>query len=113
MLNQLGDTTISWSDDRDDEVEKIIAKKMAEGCTFFIVDKASGLRKKLARASDAFKHRTLAIPDEDWRAFVGEGNAELIVDAPGATKPKTVRKAKTPKEVASSDTVGVRPRAGG
>ena len=37
MLNEAGDTTISWSENLDDEMEKIIQKKMDEGCTFFII----------------------------------------------------------------------------
>lgn len=31
LLNEMGDTTIVWTQDRDDEMERIIEKKMAEG----------------------------------------------------------------------------------
>lgn len=33
MLNQRGDTTISWPPEHDDEMERIIAAKMAAGVT--------------------------------------------------------------------------------
>ena len=62
ILNETGDTTIVWTDDRDAEMEAIIAKKMAEGITFFIiVPRFYGLlppkKTKLTDAADASKHR--------------------------------------------------------
>jgi hypothetical protein len=111
MLNEAGDTTITWTEDRDDEVEAIIQKRMDEGCSFFIIDPRFGHRQKLKRASDAMKHRVLAIPDEDWRAFVGEGKGELVATPPTAAK--TVRKARTAKEVAKNESVGIKPKRGG
>ena len=110
MLNESGDTSISWTSDRDDEMEAIIAKKMAAGCTFFIIEDR-GLRQPLRDAADASKHRTLAIPDEDFAKFVSEGGG-VAIKTPDE-KVKTVRKAKTPKEVATSQSVGVKPKAGG
>lgn len=38
ILNQSGDTTIVWTEDRDDEMVEIIRKKMAEGITFFVIE---------------------------------------------------------------------------
>ena len=106
--------TISWTPDRDDEVEAIIEKKMAAGCTFFIVQ-TNGLRQKLGKAIDAMKHRTLAIPDEDWRSFVGDHQDDgTVALLPPAAKPgKTIKRAKTAREVATNDTVGMKPRRGG
>lgn len=114
MLNQRGDTTIVWTPDRDNEMEAIIEKKMAEGCTFFIIEPRFGTRQKLTRASDAVASRMLAIPDSDFAAFVGAGQAGTSdVVATPAAKPKSVRKAKTAKEVARGESVGIRPRGGG
>ena len=39
LLNEQGDTTVSWTPDLDDEMEKIIARKMSLGVTFFIVER--------------------------------------------------------------------------
>lgn len=111
MLNERGDTTIAWTPDRDEEVERIIEKKMAEGCQFFLIEERHGLRSKLQDPKDARRHRALAIPDEDWAKFCGEEGAD-VVKTPEAPV-KTVRKAKTAKEVASAQSVGVKPMRGG
>jgi hypothetical protein len=110
MLNENGDVTIAWTSDRDDEVEAIIEKRMKEGCAFFIIEER-GLRQPLRDASDARKHRILAIPDEDFARFVGDGHGDAIQTP--SEPVKTVRKAKTAKEVASSQSVGVKPLRGG
>jgi hypothetical protein len=117
MLNECGDTTISWTEDRDEEMEAIIRKKMAEGITFFIVERGKGqtLTKRgpqLTDAADAHKQRALVIPDEDLAKFVssGAGQASASPDEP-VKKSKVSRDA---KEVAKSEqTIGVRPRRGG
>lgn len=116
MLDRSGDTTIHWTPDRDDEMEAIIAKKMAAGCTFFIIDPRFGSREKLKDARDACRGRTLAIPDADFAAFVSSmeapaGSAE-VVSTPAAPA-KVTRRARTAKEVAKSESIGVAPRGGG
>lgn len=109
MLNEAGDTTISWTEDLDARMEEIIKKKMAEGCTFFIIS-PRGARSKLKLPENALKHRVLAIPDEDLQKFVEAGGiAHATPDEPAKTK-KISRDA---KEVASSTSVGVKARAGG
>jgi hypothetical protein len=111
MPNHLGDTTIAWTDDQDEEWAAILQKKMDEGVTFYIIEPRLGNRKKLKRVADAMTTRQLAIPDEDLAAFVVAGKGELVKTP---EKPaRTVRRARTGKEAASSETVGIRPRAGG
>jgi hypothetical protein len=78
VLNEAGDTTISWTEDRDEEMEAIIQKKMDQGVTFFIVTRGRGKTltqrgPKLDRAADARKQRALVIPDEDLAKFVEGG----------------------------------------
>ena len=116
MLNEQGDTTISWTEDRDEEMEAIIKKKMAEGITFFIVERGRGqtLTKRgpqLIHAEEAYRQRALVIPDEDLAKFVSSGGGEALAtsDAP-VKKSKVSRDA---KEVAKSESVGVKPRRGG
>lgn len=118
MLNQSGDTTIVWTEDRDDEMERIIQAKMDAGCTFFMIEPRFGTRTKLKAAGDASKTRMLAIPDEEFAKFVSasaEGAAEMTATVmPTPAKPARVtRKAKTAKEVAQGESVGVQPRRGG
>lgn len=116
MLNESGDTTIVWDEDQDAQMEEIIAKKMAAGVTFFIVEpRFFGLlppkKTPLKDAANAVKHRALSIPDSDLAKFVesGAGEAVKTPDAPV----KTVRKAKNAEEVAASQSVGVKPMKGG
>ena len=111
MPNQNGDTTITWEDDNDDAMAEILQRKMDAGCTFFIINPRTGGRKKLGKVKDAMKGRTLAIPDEDLAKFVSDGKGEAIKtpDKPAVT----VRKAKTGREAARHETVGIQPRAGG
>lgn len=137
MLNESGDTTIVWTSDRDDEMEKIIEEKMAAGCIFFIIDPRFGTREPLKHAGDALRNRMLAIPDESFAAFVsasyppfavpssnGPKVEQSVTTLPLPTVTATVvktpdkparvsRKAKTAKEVATNESIGVKPRGGG
>ena len=116
MLNEAGDTTVSWTEDRDSEMEAIIEKKMKEGVTFFVVERGRGqtLTKrgpKLEDAADARKQRALVIPDEDLAKFVGSGAGEAV-KSPGSPIKKS-RISRDAKEVAKGESVGVRQRRGG
>lgn len=116
ILNEQGDQTIVWTEDRDDEMEAIIAKKMAEGIVFFIIEpRFFGLlpskKTRLEDAGEARRHRALAIRDEDFARFVGEGGGEVMKTPP--EKVRKTRKSTNPKEVAASQSVGVRPMQGG
>lgn len=116
ILNKTGDTTITWTEDRDDEMEAIIAKKMKEGIVFFIIEpRAFGLlppkKTELADASDARKYRALAIPDEDFSKFVEAGSGEAVKTP--AEPVRRARKSKDAKEIAKSQSVGVQPMKGG
>ena len=112
MLNESGDTTISWSSDLDDEIERIIKKKMDEGVTFFVIER-DGTRPStpLQDHKDAKKYRALAIPDDDLQKFVESGAATL--EATPQDPITSSRVSRDAKEVAKSKSVGVKPRRGG
>lgn len=118
LLNERGDTSITWQPEQDDAMEEIIRRKMEAGVTFFTISaRKPGQRgrvaapKQLKNAADARKHRALSIPDADFSKFVLEGKGEAV---PTPSEPaQIVSKAKTPKEVASGHSVGVKPRRGG
>lgn len=121
LLNENGDTSIVWTSDRDEEMAAIIEKKMAAGCIFYLIDPRFGTREQLRNVDDANRHRLLAIRDEDFAKFVGgpvdpaagaEAHTAAIVPTPTAPV-KNARRAKTAKEVASGESVGVKPRRGG
>lgn len=116
ILNECGDQTIVWTEDRDAAMVEIIRKKMAEGIVFFIIEpRFFGLlpsrKTELAKADDAAKYRALAIRDEDFARFVGDGHGE-VVKTPDAPVRNT-RKAKSAEEAASTQSVGVRQMTGG
>jgi hypothetical protein len=116
MLNEMGDLTIVWEPQNDDDMEALIQKRMDSGVTFFIIEPRFGAlvapaRIKLKHAEDARKHRALSIPDEEVAKFVSEGKAEVV-----STPTKSVgrsRVSRSAKEVAKSESVGVRQRRGG
>jgi hypothetical protein len=118
MLNESGDTTISWRPENDDKMLEIIERKMAAGVIFYIIAKRTpGQRgrvaspKPLKNAADAMKHRALAIKDADFSKFVLDGFGDAV---PTPSEPaQTVKRAKTPREVATGHSVGVQPRRGG
>ena len=111
-----GDTTIAWTPDRNDEMASIIAKKMTEGLTFFIVD-AEGARAELEIATaEALKlqlkdNRRVAIRDEDFSKFVQSGQG-VVMKTP-TTRRTGARRSSNPKEVAAGHSVGVRRLGGG
>lgn len=116
MLNESGHTMISWTDDLDDEMEKIVEKKMAEGVTFFTIEpRFFGLlpskKTRLTDAAEARKHRALSIPDEDFARFV-ESDGAAAVKTPAAPVAGAMIE-RDPKKVAKSQSVGVKPMKGG
>jgi hypothetical protein len=115
-MNTSGDVTIIWDEGSDAAIEEIIAKKMAEGMTFFIVEPVAGglatpKKTALTEVGQAMKNRALAIADTELAAFVSSGAATLV-KTDGRRK-TTVKRATTAKEVATSASVGMKPRAGG
>lgn len=118
FLNEAGDTTITWTSDRDDEMEKIIQKKMDAGVVFFVIErrfngepdghiKLTEKNMELAR-----KYRALSIPnDEDLAKFVESGSGRAVKTPKAPVR--GARKSKSAREVASSESVGVRQMRGG
>lgn len=116
ILNEAGDQTIVWTEDRDDEMVDIIRKKMEQGIIFFIIEpRFFGLlpskKTRLDNPDEARKHRALAIRDEDFARFVGEGHGDMVRTPEAPVN--TVKQSRSPKEVAKSQSVGVKPMKGG
>jgi hypothetical protein len=122
ILNEMGDTSITWDAAQDDEMEALVARKMAQGVSFFIVPQRkpgqkgrAAKPKPLKDAAEARKHRSLSIPDADFSKFVLDGKGTAIPTPPDLVEDRKqpVRRATSAKEVATSNSVGVRARAGG
>lgn len=117
ILNETGDVTITWEAENDERMIEIIERKMKAGITFFLIEPRMGgivppdTSKKLKKPKEALKHRALSMKDEDFETMVAEGKAELV-QTPAAPA-RTTRKASTAREVATGESVGVRPMRGG
>ena len=116
LLCEAVDVTLSWTEDKDSEMEEIIRRKMAEGVTFFIVERGRGQTltrrgPQLNHAADASKQRALVIPDEDLAKFVGDGAGQAT--AASSAPIKSSRVSRSAKEIAKSESVGVKQRRGG
>jgi hypothetical protein len=119
LLNERGDTTLTWNEDQDDAIEEIVRRKMAAGVTFYIVPKRKpGQRgrvagaKKLTDPANAREHRALSIPDDDFSKFVLEGKGEAI-QSPAPQKIENAKRATSAREVARGHSIGVQQRRGG
>jgi hypothetical protein len=117
MLNESGDQTIVWDEASDAQMEEIIRKKMDAGIIFFIIEpRFFGLlpskKTELKDATEAKKHRALAIRDQDLSKFVSDAPGADMVKTPEGSV-KTVRKSKDASEVAKSESVAVKPMKGG
>ena len=117
MLNESGDQTIVWDEASDAQMEEIIRKKMDAGIVFFIIEpRFFGLlpskKTELKDATEAKKHRALAIRDQDLAKFVSDAPGAYMVKTPDGSV-KTVRKSKDAAEVAKSESVAVKPMKGG
>lgn len=113
ILNEMGDTTITWPPESDDEMEQLIERKLAAGVTFYTIPKRKTTKpKKLTDAAAARKHRALSIPDADFSKFVLEGKGDAVI-VPAPDKIAGAKRAQTAREVAKGHSIGVRPRAGG
>jgi hypothetical protein len=127
ILNEMGDTTIAWTEDADPFFQALIEKKMAEGVSFFIIERdedgsATGSQVKVSEKNTITERRVIirdedrpkvfgTIPDADIRKAVEEGRATPTKTPRG--KVTGSRRTKDPKEAAGASTVAVRPRAGG
>lgn len=130
FLNMSGDVTITWDDQNKAEVEALVARKMAEGYSFFIV-KPVGTRGRAPKLKDAAQldgiaTRALKMHNE----FKGESlsDEELVKALTSGVisierKPETVpakrgaqqaaRRASTAREVVEAQSVAVKPITGG
>lgn len=115
LLNESGDSVLSWTPDMDEEVKEIIQKKMNEGVTFFIVEsKFFGLLKTKKKINNVreLEGRSVSIRDEDFATVVLDGKVNVNKrQESGEMKVLTI--AQTASEVIQNDCVAVKPMRGG
>lgn len=117
IWNDSGDSTITWDETNDDMMRQVIEKKMAEGVTFFIFpEKALGfipLPKRRARnLHEAMKGRAVSVRDEDFARIVAAGAAD-VRPRPAGMDISVAEQSRDPVRISRSQSVAVRPMAGG
>lgn len=121
MLNSMGDITIGWTPDQSDMMVDLIDKKMKEGYTFFILEQ-DNREVRLKNIDDLRKLNSVIIGDKEAELLIKQGRIGLVEfmnstdridEESSSTEIKTVRRAKTAQEAATSNTVQVAPKKGG
>lgn len=113
LLNDRGDVEITWSEEDDDEMIKVIEEKMRLGVRFFIVKSTLGLKiRKRITDTDQIKVRKVQLGDESLERMFKQGRIEAV-RYEDQSEIDTVGIAKTAREVIQNKTVGIRQFAGG
>lgn len=112
LLNEHGDVTIGWSAENDEMMKEIVAKKLKEGYTFFVVNTA-GQEVRLKSADQIGDARKIVLTDKDAEELLRKGKIGLVTRERAAGDYEAVGRARTPEEVVSNDTLAVRPMRGG
>ncbi|NTW91515.1 MAG: hypothetical protein HGA35_06275 [Erysipelotrichaceae bacterium] len=129
FLGMLGDITIAWDEQNKEHIIEVIRKKMKEGYVFFTTKKyLFGQIKRKGQISDRDLRRgnleDIIIPDEQFEKMIADMDDKDIAGLVVADKARVgkikkgkemeaMRKAKTPEEVAESNSVAMRPIQGG
>jgi hypothetical protein len=111
LMDESGHMTWTWDEDNDEQIIPQIERMMAEGYVFWIVKRDPLREEELDDIGDLRVNRHVVIRNEDFRELMNAGVLRL---ARHDTAPLDQdRRAATPREVASNDTVAHRPLRGG
>lgn len=111
LLNEMGDLTITWEADKDDEMAAIIQKKLDQGVRFFLIEPFTKNQVEIKTLGDV-KGRTISVPDEDVQRLFTDGKVGIIKRITG-TVIDTIRASTSAKEIAQSHSVGTKQYQGG
>ncbi|MNK57780.1 hypothetical protein D3C87_768440 [compost metagenome] len=111
LLNEMGDLSIVWEEDKDDEMAKIIQKKLDQGIRFFIIEPFTKKQVEVKKLED-IKGRQITVPDEDIEKLFTDGKVGLIKRITGSVI-NTLHPSTSAKEIAKSNAVAVRQFQGG
>jgi hypothetical protein len=116
LLNNSGDSTITWEKDNDEVMRALIEKKMAEGMAFFIIHpKALGFiprpKSRISDVEEIMKRRSVAVKDEDFAEIIAAGMAG-VTERPEIDTERA-EQSYDAAQIARSQSVGVMPMRGG
>ena len=116
LLNESGDIEIIWSDEHEESMRELIEKKLKEGYSFFILEKKFwGLvecKEKVISMDQIQKGSKLLLRDEDAVRLFNDGKIK-VKKSKEKRELNTTKRSKDVDEILKSDTVAVRPVAGG
>lgn len=125
-LNMSGDVTITWDESNREAIIALVAQKMKDGYSFFILEpRALGLGTKktaLKKPSQLNKAVGIVVPEAQVASIVGDlgdPDVEKVVNdkvaelTPGPAQLEARGRAETPEEVVSTHTVATPPVWGG
>ena len=114
LLNSLGDVTIIWSKDKDNEIKEMIRQKIAAGIRFFLVEKIPLLPlyyQKTVHDPSTLSERQVKLDDRQLEDLVLSGKVQI-----SKVSNKTVefiRATKDVEEIVTSSTVALPQMCGG
>jgi hypothetical protein len=116
LLNNSGDSTITWEKNNDEVMRALIEKKMAEGMAFFIIQpKALGFiprpKSRISDVEEIMKRRSVAVKDEDFAEIIAAGMAG-VTERPEIDTERA-EQSYDAAQIARSQSVGVMPMRGG
>ncbi|MCV9964396.1 hypothetical protein OIU34_21135 [Pararhizobium sp. BT-229] len=116
LLNNSGDSTITWERENDEVMRDLIEKKMKQGVAFFVIPpRALGFiprpKSRITDVEEIMKRRSVSVKDEDFAAIIAAGMAD-VTDRPEIDTERA-EQCHDPAVVARSQSIGVMPMRGG
>jgi hypothetical protein len=110
LLNGSGDVTLTWEESSDQAMRDFVARKMAAGFTFFIVEGGRDVRvKDVAEVGD---RKSVVLSDAEAQRLFDEDIVE-VAEMESRGEFRTSGRARTPEEAVAHDTVVARQIVGG
>jgi hypothetical protein len=116
LLNNSGDSTITWEKENDEVMRDLIEKKMKQGVSFFIIPpKVLGFiprpKSRVEDVNEAMRHRSVSVKDEDFAEIIAAGLAG-ITDRPEIDTERA-EQCHDAAVIARSQSIGVQAMRGG
>jgi len=112
LFNEMGDLTITWEADKDDEMAQLIQKKLDQGVRFFLVEPFNKNQLTEIKKLEDIKGRTISVPDDDVEKLFTEGKVGIVKRIAG-TVFNTIRPSTSAKEIAQHNAIATPQYRGG
>jgi hypothetical protein len=116
ILNEMGDVTLFWDEENDEEVIGYIRDQIKKGVSFFEIKQLPIIPIKYkSKVSDPgeIKGRTVDVKDKDLNKLIADGKLQLGKRKGQEKQIEGEQRISTAEEVVKRNTVGVRQLVGG